>query len=355
MNKKIRWWIIGLIVLIAVIIGLKKAGFIGKDQTTKVALEKVEARTIVETVNATGKIYPEKEVKISPDVSGEITELNVKEGDHVQKGEILARISGHSINIMQQPIETHATLTAPMDGVISFLSAKKGERAAGTTNMMGSEMIRVADFSHFEMRVDVAENDISKVEVGDSASVSVDAFTDKKVKGIVTQIASSPNSPTMGLGNDVTNYKVYIRILSGNKENSTYVQNTTFRPGMTGSADIQTKTKQNVLAVPINSVTTRNKNDDLKANTEKVDGDSSPSEGDINQLVVFVYQQNGAIKKMVVKTGLQDTKYIEITDGLKGGEQVVSDPYTTISTILKDGMKVKVVAKDKLFMDKTTQ
>ncbi len=351
MNKKLRWSIIGCIILIVALIVLKKTGIIGKDQTTKVAVEKVEFRTIVETVNATGKVYPEKEVKVSPDVSGEITELNVQEGDSVKKGQILARISGHSMNIMQQSTETHATLTAPMDGIVSYLSAKKGEKVNATNTMAGAEMMRIADFKSFEIRVDVAENDIPKVTVGDSATINVDAYADKKISGVVYKIASSPNGQTMASANDVTNYKVYIRILPDSYKalmDSLHTNGFVFRPGMAGSADIQTKTKQNVLAVPINSVTTRNKNDDAKT---KPDNNTNISEEAINQLVVFVYQQDGTIKKIVVKTGLQDTKYIEITSGLTGGEQVISDPYTTISTILKDGMKVKVVSKDKLFTD----
>lgn len=354
MNKKTWWWIIGLILLIVVFISLKKTGVIGKDATTKVAVEKVVARTIVETVNATGKIYPEKEVKVSPDAGGEITELNVQEGDNVKKGQILARISGHSMNIMQQSTETNSRLIAPMDGIVSYLSAKKGERVGGTSAMGSNEMMRIADFKSFEIRVDVSENDIPKVAVGDSAVVNVDAYSDKKIMGVVYKIANSPNSGNLGQANDVTNYKVYIRILADSYKSlsdSLKLKGFVFRPGMTGSADIQTKTKQNVLAVPINSVTTRNINNDENLGKEKADDGMATLADSINQLVVFIYQPNGKVNTTVVKTGLQDTKYIEITDGLKGGEQVVSDPYTTISTILKNGMKVKVVAKDKLFTE----
>jgi HlyD family secretion protein len=347
MNKKFRWSVVGILILIIILVGLRKAGVIGPDKTTKVVVEKVEPRTIVETVNATGKIYPEKEVKVSPDAGGEITGLHVKEGDMVKKGQVLAEITTHSFNLIQQKnTESTTTLTAPMNGVVSYLAAKKGERVGANASMGNTELMRIADFGNFEIRVDVSENDIPKVTVGDSAMVNIDAYPDKKISGIVTQVANSPNSQTMGAGNDVTNYKVSIRIVTHKKIGD--ADKFVFKPGMTGSADIQTQTKQNVLAVPINAVTSRNKKDDSKSSQTE---DAAATTDSISQLVVFIYQQNGTVQTAAVKTGLQDTKYIEILEGLKGGEQVVSDPYTTISNILQNGMKVKAVAKDKLFTD----
>src|SRR5690606_18633011 len=306
MSKKLLWSVIGLIALIVILILLKTAGIIGSDEGIRVATEKVERKTIIETVNASGKIYPVVEVKVSPDVSGEITELNVLEGDSVRRGQVLARIyadiylterdqatatvtqqqamlanakaqlSGQeaalelakrnfdrqtqlleekvisqaefdqarnsyqsalsSYNATLQSIKSseaqvkaatsmlertnkdlgRTVVTAPMDGVVSLLSVKKGERVVGNSMMAGTEMMRIADMSQLEIRVDVGENDIPKVQIGDSAIVEVDAYSNRKFKGIVTQIASSSEnliSSTSTAVTDVTNYKVYISLL----------------------------------------------------------------------------------------------------------------------------------------------
>lgn len=457
MNKKIWWVIIGIVLIILGLIGLKKGGIIGKDENTKVSVEKVSQRTIIETVNASGKIYPEIEVKVSPDISGEITELYVQEGDSVKKGQVLARIYADIYNIQQQQAAatvnqqqfqvdntvaqleglkalldqakltfgrqqqllndkvisrsefeqaqvslntaisnynaaskginanqagvqgakanlaraskdvSRAALVCPMDGIVSYLGVKKGERVVGTATMAGTEMMRIADFKSIEVRVDVPENDIPKVAIGDSAVVTVDAYIGKKFMGIVYQIASSQNGAAsanvVNTANDVTNYKVYIRILAESYKDlvdPNKPKNFPFRPGMTASADIQTKTKSGVLAVSINAVTTRNQNEDTKTGKETGKEKKSDSQNnapvsadeDKKLIVVFVLQPDGTVKKAIIKTGLQDTKYIEILTGLKGGEQIISDPYNTISTILKDGMKVNVVAKDNLFETK---
>jgi len=454
MNKKLLWFIIIVVVLIVGAIILKKTGVIGKEEGTKVALEKAAPKVIIETVNASGKIYPEIEVKVSSDISGEITELTVLEGDSVKKGQVLARIyadiyaiqqqqaaaqvnqqqftvanteaqlegfkatlnqakltldrqkqlltdkvisqsefeqaqvtyntaqanlnaAAKGINANQAGVQSaranlqraskdvsRATIIAPMDGVVSLLNVKKGERVVGTAQMAGTEMMRIADFKSIEIRVDVPENDIPKVHIGDSAIVTVDAYIGKKFKGLVYQIASSQNGAVTAnvanTANDVTNYKVYIRLLP-----QSYVdlidparpKSFPFRPGMTASADIQTKTIKDAIAVPINAVTTRDKNDENKSNKEKEKekGTDAPApaeqdDDDGKEVVVFVYNATDmTVKKVKVKTGIQDTKYIQITDGLKGGEQVVSDPYNVIYKILKNGMKVLVVPKDKLF------
>jgi len=455
MNKKVKWIIAILVVLIISLIVLKKTGAIGGKEGTKVAIEKVTSRTIIETVNASGKIYPEIEVKVSPDISGEITELNVQEGDSVKKGQVLARIFADIYAIQQQQASavvnqqqyqvgnteaqleglksamhqaeitynrqkqllddkviskaefetaenalnnarsnynaalrsidagqagvqsaranlaraskdvSRTTLVAPMDGVVSLLNVKKGERVVGTAQMAGTEMMRVADFSSIEIRVDVTENDIPKVHIGDSAVITVDAFINRKFKGVVYQIASSQNgavnSGITTTSTDVTNYKVFIRLLY-----STYAdlidnmtaRNLPFRPGMTASADIQTKTKTNILSVPINAVTTRDKIEkaEVKNKPEQNKGagqdDAAPvsSEDEEKDIVVFVFDKvTSTVKKVKVTTGVQDTRYIEITSGLKGEEEVVSEPYNTIYKILNDGMKVNVVDKSKLF------
>ncbi|TAD81070.1 MAG: HlyD family efflux transporter periplasmic adaptor subunit [Bacteroidetes bacterium] len=458
MNKRTKW-IIGIFVLLIVaLIALKKAGLLGKPDEVKVAVEKAAPRTIIETVNASGKVYPEIEVKVSPDISGEITELTVLEGDSVRRGQVLARIyadiyaiqqqqaaaqvsqqqfqvantqaqleglksalnqaqaaydrqkqlldgkvisaaefeqaenalnnarSGY--NALKQGIDANragvssaqanlaraskdvsrTTLVAPMDGVVSLLNVKKGERVVGTAQMAGTEMMRIADMSSIEVRVDVTENDIPKVHIGDSALVTVDAYINRKFKGIVYQIASSQNGAvnsgsSVSSANDVTNYKVYIRLLRSSYqdlETPGKARSFPFRPGMTASADIQTKRRENILCVPINAVTTRERND---STAKKSKAPSTSSEGEMananadedeKEVVVFVLDKaTSTVKKVVVKTGIQDTKYIEVTEGLKGGEEVICEPYNAIFRVLNDGLKVLVVDKAKLFETKS--
>ena len=457
MNKTLKWIIISLVVIIALLVILKKAGLLGKDQGTKVTAEKVMRRTIVETVNASGKIYPEIEVKMSPDISGEIVELNVAEGDSVKKGQVLAKIYGdiyatqrdqaaaivnqqqaqlanseasigamqaqldqakktydmqkqlydgkvisanefntadaayksalanfsaakQAINASQAGVESAkaglakankdislATLVSPMDGVVDLLNVKKGERVVGSSMMAGTEMMRIADLSKIEIRVDVGENDIPKVHLGDTATIEVDAYNDRKFTGIVTQIASSNNGAASQTDNsvststDVTNYKVYIRISRDSYKdliNNSKSKSFPFRPGMSASADIQTKTKTNVLSIPINAVTTREKNDStgneqtqIPANANNNQASVTNADASNNDLdeVVFVVQPDGSVKKQIVKTGIQDINDIEITAGLKEGDEVVTGPYDVVSKTLKDKDKVKVVPKSELF------
>lgn len=461
MNKKIWWLIGGLLLIIIVMISLKKAGVIGKEEGIKVSIEKVAKRTIIETVNVSGKVYPEVEVKVSPDISGEIVELNVEEGDSVKRGQVLARIyadiystqrdqaaagvsqtqaqvqntqaqlgalkatldqaqvtynrqkqlldekviSRAEFEQADQAVKTaqanynaavagirgtqasvqsaraqlarankdvgRATLVAPMDGVVSLLAVKKGERVVGTAQMAGTEMLRVADMNLIEVRVDVGENDIPKVHLGDSAIVEVDAYNKRKFKGVVTKIASSNTSATGGqasAGTEVTNYKVHIRLLPESYRDlidPTRPKSFPFRPGMNASADIQTRTRTDVVAVPINAVTTRSKNSDNKEANNKKDkkendkededdnNRSSESAGDDDiEEVVFVLQKDNTVKKVNVRTDIQDINYIEILSGLKPGDEVVSGPFTVVSKTLKEGNKVKVVPKESLFTDK---
>jgi len=460
MNKKLKWIIISLVVLIVLLVILKKTGVLGKDEGIKVTAEKVERRTIVETVNASGKIFPEVEVKLSPDISGEIVELDVAEGDSVKKGEVLAKIYGDIYNTqkdqasaivtqqqaqmadaqaglgaleaqLDQAKKTYdmqkqlydekvisrnefntadaalktaqanlnaakqgvvgseaavqsakaalqkankdlslATLRSPMDGIVSLLSVKKGERVVGSSMMAGTEMMRIADMGKIEVRVDVGENDIPKVRLGDSASIEVDAYNDRKFTGVVTQIASSNNgastqSDLTNTSTDVTNYKVYIRLNPDSYKdliianNGSRIKKFPFRPGMSASADIQTKTHTNVLSIPINAVTTREKSDSTKSQSMKgpaggdqaAISDNNNSSNDLD-IVVFVLQPDGKVKKQKVKTDIQDINYIEVTDGLKEGQEVITGPYDVVSKTLKDGDKVKVVSKSQLFSAK---
>jgi HlyD family secretion protein len=259
---------------------------------------------------------------------------------------------------------SRTAVLAPMDGVISLLNVKKGERVVGNSMMAGTEMMRIADMSKIEVRVDVGENDIPKVSLGDSAIVEVDAYNNRKFKGVVTQIASSSALAAQGTSvpttTDVTNYKVYIRLLPSSYQDlidPSRPKSFPFRPGMSASADIQTKTKANVLSVPINAVTTREKGTDNVKKDEKQDTkqesglqeqEKQSISSDLEE-VVFVVEKDGSAKKYVVKTDIQDINYIEVTTGLQEGAEVISAPYNVISKTLKDGTKVKVVPKEQLF------
>ncbi len=447
--------VIGLVALIVLLIILKKAGVIGKDEAVKVSTEKVVRKTIIESVNASGKIYPEIEVKVSPDISGEIVELNVLEGDSVKKGTVLAKIyadiyttqrdQASAVVTQEQArvensrallpglkaaldfakrtydrqkqllddkvisrsefeqaqnnyqradadynsaLETirggqagvasaranlqkadkdlsRTSVVAPMDGIVSVLSVKKGERVVGNSMMAGTEMMRIADMSKIEVRVDVGENDVPKVSLGDSALIEVDAYNNRKFKGIVTQIAASSGlasqtTAAASTSTDVTNYKVYIRLLPSSYADlidPSRPKSFPFRPGMSASADIQTTTKTNVIAVPINAVTTREKGTDKVVgekedqpggNTGMQETERAGTSTDLDE-VVFIMQNDGTVKKIPVRSGIQDINYIEITSGVLDSMEVISSPYNVISKTLKDGMKVKVVPKDQLF------
>ena len=453
MSNTVKWILIVLVVVLATLGILKATGVIGVTEGTKVTAEKAQKRTIIEIVNASGKIYPEIEVKVSPDISGEITELTVQEGDSVKKGQIVARIYADiysiqanqaasgvaqsqaqvansqaaldalkaqldqsqktytmqkqlfddkvisrnefnlaeanyksaqaNLNAAKQGIRggmaavqsaqanlakankdlSRTAVLAPMDGVVSLLSVKKGERVVGSNLMSGTEMLRIADMSKIEIRVDVSESDIPKVHLGDSAVVTVDAYSDRKFKGLVTQIASSNNgaasqSALTNTSTDVTNYKVYVRLLPESYADLRGKQRTyPFRPGMSASADIQTKTHINVLSVPINAVTTRDINDSMnvkKGSPKKDDEMSAKSEASADDLevVVFLVDKEGVVSKSKVKTAIQDINYIEITEGLKEGDDVISGPYDVVSKLLKVKDKVKVVDKKDLFEKK---
>ncbi|THU41459.1 efflux RND transporter periplasmic adaptor subunit [Niastella caeni] len=452
-KKKLLWIILILVVLVIALVGLKGAGVIGKEEGLKVATEKVERRNITETVNASGKVYPEVEVKVSPDISGEIVDLQVKEGDSVRKGQVLAKIYGdiysttrnqaaaevsrqqalvdnskaqleslksalelakNTFNRQKQLLAEKVISTAefeqaqntyqsaqanynaalqnirsgeagiagsraslerankdlsrtavlsPMSGVVSLLNVKAGERVVGNSMMAGTEMMRIADMSIIEVQVEVGENDIPKVKIGDSALVEIDAYNNRKFKGLVTQIASSNTTASAAASsNDVTNYKVHIRLLRESYSDlidPARPRSFPFRPGMNASADIQTRTKANVLSAAINAVSTREKGTDkVVGGNEDKDKDKNKENEQQNENrttstdldeVVFVLQPDGKVKKVVVKTGIQDINNIEVTEGLKVGDEIVVAPYNIISKTLKDGTKVKVVPKDKLF------
>jgi HlyD family secretion protein len=217
--------------------------------------------------------------------------------------------------------------------------------------------------SVIEVIVDVGENDIPKVHLGDSAIVEVDAYNNRKFRGNVTKIASSNSGAAAAAStNDVTNFKVHIRLLPESYKDlidPSRPKSFPFRPGMSASADIQTKRHENALSVPINSVTTREKGSDKPVQQQKTtEGqnvsnaqDDKPAQSTSMELdeVVFVLQADNTVKKVKVRTDIQDINHIEILSGLKEGDMVITGPYSTVSKTLTDGMKVKVVEKDKLF------
>lgn len=442
--KKLKWPLLIIFSVIILLIILKVTGVLGGDKGINVVVEAAVNRDIVETVNASGKIYPETEIKIKADVSGEIVELPVEEGDSVKKGQLLVKINASiynsavqqaeasmqqsqssvanakemaaqakaqldraesnynrnqqlykdkviskmeyeqiqtdylsakasyeaaqanitggkfGVNVAQANVsqarenERRTIITAPSSGVISQLLVKNGERVVGTQQMDGSQIMTIADLGRMEIRVDVSETDISKVRIGDTSIIEVDAYRGQKFKGVVSKISvssvgfnSSPSSLSGSSTDQVTNYTVHIFILPQSYANllaNTGKGKFPFKPGMSAGVEIQTNRAGGIPTVPINAVTTRDKVDSTK-NKEKSADFSEPT----NQ-VVFVYDpKTGKVNMRNVKTGIQDNEYIQITEGLKANEQVVVAPYGTIARILKDGMSVKKVSKDDIY------
>ena len=414
--KKKTLLIIGVIaiVVIVVLIAGKKAGWFGASGNVKeVEITKIDPIQIVEKVSATGKIQPEIEVKLSSEVSGEIIELPIIEGQMVEKGDLLVRInpdlyqsslvrsraglqnvranfaqseaslreakSNYDRNLtlfdkgvisksewerivtayevaeasknaayygMQSAAATvteatdnlaRTTIYSPMRGTISKLDVELGERVVGTQQMAGTEILRVANLSNMEVEVDVNENDIVKVTVGDSTIVEVDAYLKREFKGVVTQIS---NSAIAGLTADqVTNFKVKVRILEasysdlreGRSENYS-----PFRPGMTATVDIITRKKNNIIGIPISAIVIKS---DTSSNPL---AGKTPAATEQKFETVFVKDGNHA-KLRVITTGIQDNQNIEILSGLEVGETVITGPYNTVTKSLKDGDEVSIL------------
>jgi HlyD family secretion protein len=442
-NKTFKYLGIAVVILIIIAFVGKKAGWIGKVDGIKVLVAKTELKTIIETVSANGRVQPEKEVKISSDVSGEIRELYVKEGDSVVTGQLLARIdpelyqsaldrSDASLNniranlanakarlaqaearfneiksafdrnekmyaqklISDGEFETaksaflnakseveagkqsvlaaeynvksfqasvkeskknldRTLIYAPVNGIVSKLSVEKGERVVGTSQMAGTEMMRIANLNDMEVSVDVNENDIVKVGLADTTLIEVDAYPGRKFKGIVTEIANSASTTLATTSDQVTNFVVKIRILRSSYEDLTKKfgkRKSVFRPGMSASVEIMTERANNVLAVPIEAVTIRIASDlDTNKIETKENKTVSASAGKEEEFeVVFIKNSDKAsIRK--VKTGIQDDKMIQILEGLKEGEELISGPYTAVSKLLKHNDAIEVVSKEQLF------
>lgn len=443
---KLKPILITLGILIALVVILKLTGVIGGEKIEKVTIEKAAERVVTETVTASGKVQPETEVKLSSEVSGEVTELLVKEGDVVKKGQLLIKVrpdvlkSGYdravasyssqkagvasSLQLMKQnegnftnaeatykrnvelfnkkvisasefdaakaaylTAKTNlaksredytaakfqleqsganvqeananlakATIYAPVDGVISKLSVELGDRILGTAQMAGTEIMRISNLTTMEVNVDVNENDINRVNVGDSAKIEVDAFADKKFKGIVTEIASSSKDigATTTSVDQVTNFVVKIRILADSYQNvkgGAKDLPSPFRPGLSATVDIESQSEKG-LAIPIQSVFTESKKADDKTagNDENADKQKTKLTDKTVKQFVYVFN-NGTVKKVAVTTGIQDDQYIIIKSGLKAGQEIVSGPYSAIQNKLKDGMKVEKTTKDQLFVN----
>ena len=438
-----------LIIILSVLVGAlllfaiigKSLGWVGKKKMFEVDMEKVSFETIVEKVSASGLVRPVIEVKISPEVAGEIIELQIKEGDSVNSGDLLLKIrpdnfissldrSKANLNqqkanlaraeagfyrselefnrqallhkeemisdseyelaeanykIATQDLESarqtveaaiyivkssQATvdeaqenlmltnIRSPMTGIVSKLDVEKGETVVGTSQMQGTEMLRIADLNNMEVRVDVNENDIIKIAIGDTTLIDVDSYSylKKEFKGVVTQIANSAKDRVSS--DAVTEFEVRIRILNDSYQDLLEEMDIIypFRPGMTASVEIITMTKQNILTVPLSAVTTRK---EIKGGSfGSKDGDASydkrsqdqedeiQSDDEILEEIVFVHSE-GKVKKVKVQTGISDFENIEIISGLAADDQIVTGPFLLVSKRLKDESAVVLREKDR--------
>lgn len=401
-----------------------------REKPIPVTTEKAVRKTILQTVSATGKVQPEVEVKISPEVAGEIIDLPVEDGMRVKKGDLLIKIrpdsykavveqqdaaisTAKSLNLQQQATLEKAeqdlrraqdlftkkmisesefvtaqtardvaistvessrhgiesaeaassqardqlsktTIYSPIDGQVTILNSKLGERVVATNQFAGTEVMRVADLSHMEARVDVNENDVVKVKVGDHASVKIDAYRDRKFGGTVQQIANTGKTTGAGTQEEVTNFEVKIRIED---------HDVALRPGLSCTAEVETDLVKDVIAVPMQSVTIRTSEANLSpeeieqrkqkaAARDKVDSNvevtsqrqekqAQKEERERLNKVVFLKDGNKAVVRKVT-TGISDDAYIEIQSGVKEGDEVISGSYSAVSRKLKDGAKIVI-------------
>ena len=431
-SRKRLYWILGGALLLVVLVVAAIAKNKGKEGLLMVTTEKAVVKTITQLVNATGKVQPEVEVKISPEVAGEIIELPLREGAQVKKGDLLVKIKpdNYRYQVEQQEANLTAakatavqgkaqllkaqddfkrsedlfakqlvsdsdysaakttlevaqanydnalaqirrtdgllsqsqdllsktTIYAPMDGSISSLTSELGERVVGTNQFAGTEIMRVADLANMEVRVNVNENDVVNVKVGDRTRISIDAYPGKKFTGTVKEIASAAKTQGANTQEEVTNFLVKIRIAD---------KDVKLRPGMSANVDIETQTVENVIAVPIQSVTVRSREGsktieqlgtEREAKAKETQGDGAAAavsekqqrereraDREALQRVVFI-RTGDTVKMTSVETGIGDTTHLEIKAGLKAGDEVVSGPFSVITRTLKDGAKVRIEA-----------
>ena len=447
-KNTLKYVLIGAGVLLVGVIVANKMGWIGQGDVIKVATDPATKKTVNEQVSASGKLHPEVEVKLSSEVSGEIVELNVKEGDVVTKGQVLCRVrpdilqSGYeravaslnaqraSLAMAEQQLKqqeanfanieanfkrnqelferkvisvaefdqiradyesaranlegqrqnviatrygidqsqasvkeagdnlARTTIYAPVDGVVSLLQVELGERVVGTAQMAGTEIMRIANMETMEVVVEVNENDINRVALHNEASIEIDAFQNRKFKGVVTEIASSSTTvateATATAGTDqVTNFNVKVRILPESYTDllkKDEANPSPFRPGLSATVDIHTQ-QDTGLAVPIQAVTIREPMVTDSTGSRSEEGAAGAKEAGVGmpkmKEYVFVYE-GGTVKQVEVTTGIQDDSYIRILSGLNEGDEVVSRPFNAISKLLKDASKVEKVDKNSL-------
>jgi HlyD family secretion protein len=404
---------IGVLLLALILIALFGGS---KEEIIAVQTEKVIKRDITQTVAATGKINPEFKVPLTSEVTGEIVDLPVEEGDRVRKGQLLIKIKGDAYVAQQERAEANlqsadatlsmrkaeldkitqdynrmkelhgkslasdseletaksnylstkaqyesaeanvlqnkaslkeiieqvkkTTIYSPIDGVVTKLNVELGERVLGSGFSQGTDIMTVSDLTNIEATVEVDENDVVLISVGDTASIKVDAFGDRIFKGVVTQIGNSAITSGLGTQEQVVNFEVRIKLLEPDDA---------LRPGMSCNADIETETVHDVISVPIQSVTARS-DFNLEQNQEGEDSDVKPAnskkEDKKIQEIVFIVENNKA-KKINVETGISDDNYLEIKSGLSGDENVVSGTYRAISRELNDNSTVRVENKGK--------
>lgn len=444
-SNKVIYYLIGVLVVLLVFFAVgSQLGWIGKPKEIEVDMAKAKRTTIVEKVSASGTVQPVTEVKIAPEVSGEIIELLIEEGDSVKLGMPLVKIrpdtwqsqleraeaslrqqqanleqsrasllraqatlirseaeykrneklysekvisdadwqlakqnfevAKNDVSSAEQQVEASrfiirssqaslneareqfrkTSVVAPMNGVVSKLIVKNGERVVGTATMTGTEMLRIADLHRMEVRVDVNENDIVRVHVGDTAVIDVDAYStqDKEFKGVVTLIANTAKDKTST--DAITEFEVRILILASSYDDLVKAGNKfPFRPGMTASVDILTQRKGNALSVPLAAVTTRNPQAQNGPNGQQGgpnDGppasqdNKKPTSAKADKTVIFV-NENGTAKMIEVKTGISDYDNIEIVSGISDSTEVVTGPFLAVSKRLNDGDKIKKLIK----------
>jgi len=421
-KKLLTILLITTVLLIVLVVAGKKAGWLGNEYTYKVSVEKPQRRKIMELVTANGKVQPETEVKISPEVSGEIVEITIEEGDAVKQGDLLVRIkpdtyvslveraeaslnsaraqfanaraglaqikakfnkadrdytrsrqlwedqtiseaeyetalsnfemaeaemeaANQSVLSAKYAVESaraslketrenlqKTSLYAPMSGTVSRLNVEVGETVVGTMQMAGTELLRIADLNRMEVKVDVNENDIIKVELNDTCMVEIDAYMGRTFDGVVSEIANSASIE--GASTDqVTSFEVKVYLLKSSYEDLIREGNPyPFRPGLSATVDIKTQIKEDALSVPIQAVTTR---------------PDTTSQEALNEVVFAL--SGDSVRVTSVTTGIQDNQYIEILKGLTPDQQVVVAPYSDIASRLQDRDKVSIVEKKELY------
>ncbi len=429
------YYVIGALVLVVILLFVgRSAGWIGQGREIEVELAEASMASITEKVSASGMVQPVVEVKLSPEVSGELIELNIEEGDSVVQDQVLAKIrpdnfiaarnqaqaslnqqranemsaraslsraqatferakldyerqkklyedkvisdadmelatqnytvAENDLKSARQNVEAasfivksseasleqarenlrRTTVTAPMSGIISKLNVEQGETVLGTQQFQGTEIMRIADLNKMEVRVDVNENDIIRVSIGDTAIIDVDSYSylEKEFKGVVTAIANTANEKASA--DAVTEFEVRIRILNSSYSDLVSEGNRfPFRPGMTASVDIITQEKQNILTVPLSAVTTRDVNQPQRGpadGDEEVPAQAVSTGSEDIQEVVFV-NEGGIAKMRKVETGISDFDNIEIISGVENGEEIVTGPFLAVSKRLKDGDGIK--------------